>query len=111
MCPLGHLRRLINCRGIIVIVVKSMFSVGCMQSFQHHIVEQRQYMQSLDVTGTYLKYFGNKKDMIHVKNKLFKIQLQWKRLVQRAGVRERQLQKDYCEDKRVLENTFISESR
>ena len=71
------------------------------KAFRDDIEAHREVMQSLDRTGTYLKYFGRKQDTVYIKNLLISIKLRWKKLVRRAEEKGRLLQQAHKEDKRV----------
>lgn len=53
-------------------------------SHRDHIIE-------LDKTGTHLKYFSQKQDVVLIKNLLLSVQGRWEKLVQRSVERGRQL--------------------
>lgn len=55
-----------------------------MNSHRDHIIE-------LDKTGTHLKYFSQKQDVVLIKNLLLSVQGRWEKLVQRSVERGRQL--------------------
>ncbi|CAH1789990.1 unnamed protein product, partial [Owenia fusiformis] len=73
------------------------------RSFKEDIEAHKQVMQNLDLTGTYLKYFGRKQDTVYIKNLLISIKLRWKKLVRRADERGRLLSQAYREDKRFYD--------
>lgn len=64
-------------------------------------MKQKEIMEKLDRTGTYLKYFGRKQDTIYIKNLLVGIRLRWKKLLRRVDERGRYLKQAHKEDKRV----------
>lgn len=53
-------------------------------SYRDHIIE-------LDKTGTHLKYFSQKQDVVLIKNLLLSVQGRWEKLVQRSVERGRLL--------------------
>uniref|UniRef100_A0A0L8H113 GAR domain-containing protein n=1 Tax=Octopus bimaculoides TaxID=37653 RepID=A0A0L8H113_OCTBM len=72
--------------------------------FKKDVQSYTEWMQKLDRTGTYLKYFGRKQDTIYIKNLLVGIRLRWKKLLRRTDERERLLQQSYHEDRRFEES-------
>ena len=57
--------------------------------------------KGLDVSGTYIKYFGSKRDGVVVQGQLFNARLRWKRLTVRTHEKRRHLQQAYRKSKQV----------
>lgn len=72
-----------------------------LQKLKRELDDQADKVQSLDRTGSYLKYFGRKQDTMYIKNLLVGIRLRWKKLLRRTEERGRLLKQAYREDKRV----------
>lgn len=68
----------------------SMFSV-VVQMFVTEVNSHREHIIELDKTGTHLKYFSQKKDVVLIKNLLLSVQSRWEKLVQRSVERGRVL--------------------
>ena len=58
-----------------------------MQDIQDEVKDHEELMAQLDKTGTHLKYFGQKQDVVLVKNLLSSVQHRWDKL--QLGVAER----------------------
>ena len=58
-------------------------------------------MIALDKTGTHLKYFSQKQDVILIRNLLSSIQHRWEKIVSRSAERTRHLERGYKEAKQV----------
>jgi hypothetical protein len=71
-----------------------------LQAYVEDINSHREILQEIDMTGTYLKYFGNKQDTLYVKAQLQSIKLRFKKLKRRAE-RGRLLNQAHREDVRV----------
>lgn len=68
---------------------------------QRDISGHRETMLQLDKTGTHLKYFSQKQDVILIKNLLVSVQHRWEKVVSRSAERTRQLDHGYKEAKQV----------
>lgn len=60
---------------------------------------------SVENTGTYLKYFGCKRDTVYVKNLLVGVKIRWKKLIRKVDEAGRLLQQALREVKRVTSMT------
>ena len=58
--------------------------------------------KGLDVSGTYIKYFGSRRDVVSVQGQLFDAKLRWKRLKVRTQEKGRHLQQAYRKSKQVI---------
>jgi len=58
--------------------------------------------KNLDVSGTYIKYFGSKRDAVFVQNQLFDAKLRWKRLSVRTHEKGRHLRQAYRKSNQVV---------
>lgn len=70
---------------------------------QKDISSHRESMTALDKTGTHLKYFSQKQDVILIKNLLVSVQHRWEKVVSRSAERTRQLDHGYKEAKQFYE--------
>merc|ERR1719422_2607762 len=61
-------------------------------------------MFSLDKTGTHLKYFSQKQDVVLIKNLLSDVQHRWEKIVSRSAERTRHLERGYREAKQFHES-------
>lgn len=61
------------------------------QVFVTEVNSHRDHIIELDKTGTHLKYFSQKQDVVLIKNLLLSVQGRWEKLVQRSVERGRQL--------------------
>lgn len=59
--------------------------------FVTEVNSHRDHIIELDQTGTHLKYFSQKQDVVLIKNLLLSVQGRWEKLVQRSIERGRQL--------------------
>lgn len=59
--------------------------------FVTEVNSHRDHIIELDQTGTHLKYFSQKQDVVLIKNLLLSVQGRWEKLVQRSVERGRQL--------------------
>ena len=59
--------------------------------FVTEVNSHRDHIIELDQTGTHLKYFSQKQDVVLIKNLLLSVQSRWEKLVQRSVERGRQL--------------------
>ena len=71
------------------------------KGLQKDISGHREVMVALDKTGTHLKYFSQKQDVILIKNLLSSVQHRWEKVVSRSAERTRQLDHGYKEAKQV----------
>ena len=71
---------------------------------QKDISSHRETMVALDKTGTHLKYFSQKQDVILIKNLLVSVQHRWEKVVSRSAERTRQLDHGYKEAKQFFES-------
>lgn len=71
------------------------------QALQKDVSKNRETMIALDKTGTHLKYFSQKQDVILIKNLLASVQHRWEKIVSRSAERTRHLEKGYKEAKQV----------
>lgn len=62
-----------------------------MQVFVTEVNAHRDHIIELDKTGTHLKYFSQKQDVVLIKNLLLSVQGRWEKLVQRSVERGRLL--------------------
>lgn len=69
--------------------------------FQKDISGHRETMVQLEKTGTHLKYFSQKQDVILIKNLLMSVSHRWDKVVSRCAERTRQLDHGYKEAKYV----------
>lgn len=69
------------------------------KGLQKDISSHREVMVALDKTGTHLKYFSQKQDVILIKNLLSSVQHRWEKVVSRSAERTRQLDHGYKEAK------------
>lgn len=70
---------------------------------QRDILEHREPMTMLDKTGTHLKYFSQKQDVILIKNLLNSVQHRWDSVVSRSALRTRHLDQGYKESKQFYD--------
>uniref|UniRef100_A0A8C3K7A7 Dystonin n=1 Tax=Calidris pygmaea TaxID=425635 RepID=A0A8C3K7A7_9CHAR len=68
-------------------VIFSLFS----KVFATEVNSHREQIIELDKTGTHLKYFSQKQDVVLIKNQLIIAQSRWEKVVQRLAERERAL--------------------
>lgn len=68
-----------------------MTSPASLQMFVTEVNSHRDHIIELDQTGTHLKYFSQKQDVVLIKNLLLSVQGRWEKLVQRSVERGRQL--------------------
>lgn len=61
------------------------------QMFVTEVNSHRDDIIELDKTGTHLKYFSQKQDVVLIKNLLLSVQGRWEKLVQRSVERGRVL--------------------
>jgi len=62
-----------------------------MQEIQAEVKDHEDLMSELDKTGTHLKYFSQKQDVVLVKNLLSSVQHRWDKLLLQVAERQRQL--------------------
>lgn len=68
-----------------------LLSPTSLQMFVTEVNSHRDHIIDLDQTGTHLKYFSQKQDVVLIKNLLLSVQGRWEKLVQRSVERGRQL--------------------
>ncbi|XP_015229974.1 PREDICTED: dystonin [Cyprinodon variegatus] len=68
-----------------------MFQIDEHKMFVTEVNSHREHIIELDKTGTHLKYFSQKKDVVLIKNLLLSVQSRWEKLVQRSVERGRVL--------------------
>ncbi|KAH3698995.1 hypothetical protein DPMN_073941 [Dreissena polymorpha] len=69
------------------------------KTLQQDIATHRDQMIKLDKTGTHLKYFSQKPDVVIIKNLLSSVQQRWEKIVSRSAERTRHLERGYKEAK------------
>ena len=69
------------------------------KELQKNVMEHREGMSALDKTGTHLKYFSQKQDVILIKNLLNSVQHRWENVVSKSAQRTRGLDQGYKEAK------------
>lgn len=70
--------------------------------FVTEVNSHRDHIIELDKTGTHLKYFSQKQDVVLIKNLLLSVQGRWEKLVQRSVERGRLLDDARKRAKQVL---------
>ncbi|XP_067378593.1 dystonin isoform X6 [Channa argus] len=68
-----------------------MFQIDEHKMFVTEVNSHREHIIELDKTGTHLKYFSQKQDVVLIKNLLISVQGRWEKLVQRSVERGRLL--------------------
>ncbi|XP_056291885.1 dystonin isoform X5 [Pseudoliparis swirei] len=68
-----------------------MFQIDEHKVFVTEVNSHREHIIELDQTGTHLKYFSQKQDVVLIKNLLLSVQGRWEKLVQRSVERGRLL--------------------
>ncbi|XP_062286760.1 dystonin [Scomber scombrus] len=68
-----------------------MFQIDEHKMFVTEVNSHRDHIIELDKTGTHLKYFSQKQDVVLIKNLLLSVQSRWEKLVQRSVERGRLL--------------------
>jgi len=76
--------------------------MSCAQSLDEDVKGHQEMAKDLDVSGTYIKYFGSKCDVVAVQGQLFDAKLRWKRLKVRSNEKGRHLQQAYRKSKKVV---------
>jgi len=71
------------------------------------VKDHEEMAKDLDVSGTYIKYFGSKRDVVFVQGQLFDAKLRWKRLTVRSREKGRHLQQAYRKSKQVIIDCFL----
>ena len=71
------------------------FLFSSFQEIQKLVTAQRKVLSTLDNTGTHMKYFSQKPDVILIKNLLVNTQNRWDKVVTRSSERTRQLDLGY----------------
>jgi len=72
------------------------------QSLQEEVDSHQEMAKGLDVSGTYIKYFGRKRDVVVIQSQLYDAKLRWKRLIVRSLEKGRHLQQAYRKSKQVF---------
>ena len=72
-----------------------------LQAVKQRVEGQRALVQSLELTGAYLRYFGSARDIAPTQRRLVETRLRWRRLVRRTEERGRHLAAAWREDNRV----------
>lgn len=72
------------------------------QSLEEDLENRQEMAKGLDVSGTYIKYFGRKRDVVAIQGQLFDAKLRWKRLRVRTHEKGRHLQQAYRKSKQVV---------
>ena len=80
----------------------------CVQIFVTEVNSHREHIIELDKTGTHLKYFSQKQDVVLIKNLLLSVQGRWEKLVQRSVERGRLLDDSRKRAKQVLLCAYLS---
>lgn len=75
--------------------------------FVTEVNSHRDHIIELDKTGTHLKYFSQKQDVVLIKNLLLSVQGRWEKLVQRSVERGRQLDDARKRAKQVLKSALF----
>lgn len=91
----------------IVIRRKTFNSAVFTQVFVTEVNSHRDHIIELDKTGTHLKYFSQKQDVVLIKNLLLSVQGRWEKLVQRSVERGRLLDDARKRAKQVLFSAFL----
>ncbi|XP_076771221.1 dystonin isoform X4 [Arvicanthis niloticus] len=68
-----------------------LFQIDEHRVFANEVNSHREQMIELDKTGTHLKYFSQKQDVVLIKNLLISVQSRWEKVVQRLVERGRSL--------------------
>lgn len=77
-----------------------LFSGG--KVFANEVNSHREQIIELDKTGTHLKYFSQKQDVVLIKNLLISVQSRWEKVVQRLVERGRSLDEARKRAKQVI---------
>ncbi|XP_030603446.1 dystonin isoform X2 [Archocentrus centrarchus] len=81
-----------------------MFQIDEHKMFVTEVNSHREHIIELDKTGTHLKYFSQKQDVVLIKNLLLSVQGRWEKLVQRSVERGRLLDEARKRAKQFHEN-------
>ena len=84
---------MLMCKGWGFVIIMTIW----LQALQKDIAVHREHMIRLDKTGTHLKYFSQKQDVVIIKNLLFGVQQRWEKIVSRSAERTRHLERGYKE--------------
>lgn len=84
-------------------VIFSFFS----KVFATEVNSHRDQIIELDKTGTHLKYFSQKQDVVLIKNLLISVQSRWEKVVQRLVERGRALDDARKRAKQVIEQQLL----
>ncbi|XP_052048811.1 dystonin isoform X1 [Apodemus sylvaticus] len=68
-----------------------LFQIDEHKVFANEVNSHREQIMELDKTGTHLKYFSQKQDVVLIKNLLISVQSRWEKVVQRLVERGRSL--------------------
>lgn len=68
-----------------------LFQIDEHKVFANEVNSHREQIIELDKTGTHLKYFSQKQDVVLIKNLLISVQSRWEKVVQRLVERGRSL--------------------
>lgn len=71
----------------------------------------REQIIELDKTGTHLKYFSQKQDVVLIKNLLISVQSRWEKVVQRLVERGRSLDEARKRAKQVVNLAVVPQPR
>lgn len=74
------------------------------QEFLYAVADKKETMKELDKTGTQLKYFSQKQDVILIKNLLISVQNRWEKVQSRCQERSRQLDSGFKRAKQFKDN-------
>lgn len=79
--------------------------------FANEVNAHRDQIIELDKTGTHLKYFSQKQDVVLIKNLLISVQSRWEKVVQRLVERGRSLDDARKRAKQVMWQMFCTNVR
>ncbi|PKU28798.1 hypothetical protein llap_20898 [Limosa lapponica baueri] len=86
-----------------------LFQIDEHKVFATEVNSHRDQIIELDKTGTHLKYFSQKQDVVLIKNQLIIAQSRWEKVVQRLAERERALDDARKRAKKLLMVAFTSD--
>lgn len=78
--------------------------------FANEVNSHREQIIELDKTGTHLKYFSQKQDVVLIKNLLISVQSRWEKVVQRLVERGRSLDDARKRAKQVNLSKLVNKS-
>ena len=96
-------RTLTNQKPVSRVMDNIMDQIESHKVLQRDIIEHREAMVQLDKTGTHLKYFSQKQDVILIKNLLNSVQHRWENVVSKSAQRTRQLDQGHKEAKQFYD--------